>query len=404
MLRRSSKERVFCLGSSAALLLLIACGGSENPGAEGGEPQDRRGRLVIIGGGLQAENTPVYQAILDGREGDGPVCVFPTASAEPQESMESTVGRIDAVGGPGSARGVFLTVDNPEDASSPATVEAIESCSGFYFSGGQQRRIVSVFRPSEGDSPAYQALMQRFLAGAVVSGSSAGAAIMSDPMIGGGGSVDALHSGIRCEEDAEGVFLRKGMGFLDNPLIDQHSLARGRWARLLTAVLGAEAYFFGTGVDENTALVVEGDSAWVVGEAGVVFFDTRDALPAQDGVGASGIIVSLLGPGDRLDLSTGRVTFDAEKPLVDLTEEMPGSLGDLRELDLFGRWELLQFFATTALLPDTVFTLSQEGFTFEFEKGPDFEARAGEGLGPGGTSRGLSAGPYLFSYSGVGSD
>ena len=65
---------------------------------------------MIIGGGLQAENTAVYQAILDGRSGDGPICVFPTASAEPQESMESAVSRIDAVGGVGSALGVFLTV------------------------------------------------------------------------------------------------------------------------------------------------------------------------------------------------------------------------------------------------------------------------------------------------------
>ena len=33
------------------------------------------GRLVIIGGALQSENTAVYQAILDGRLGEGPLCV-----------------------------------------------------------------------------------------------------------------------------------------------------------------------------------------------------------------------------------------------------------------------------------------------------------------------------------------
>ncbi|NNM06385.1 MAG: cyanophycinase [Gemmatimonadetes bacterium] len=406
MLNRISMGRSFHCGSALlTLLLLISCGGAEAPADGGGDPGSEdpsRGRLVIIGGGLQAENTAVYQAILDGRSGDGPICVFPTASAEPQESMESAVSRIGAVGGAGSALGVFLTVDNPEDALLPETVETIESCSGFYFSGGQQRRIVSVFRPGEGDAPAYDALVRRFEAGAVVSGSSAGAAIMSDPMIGGGGSVDALHYGIRWEEDAEGVLLEKGLGFLENPLVDQHSLARGRWARLLTAVLGTEAYTFGTGIDENTALVVEGDSAWVVGDAGVAFFDTRDAVRAEEGVGASGIIVSLLGPGDRLDLSTGRVRFNGEKPRVDRTGGLPEGLGDSSELGLFGRWELLQFFAATALLPDTVFTLAREGFEFHFEKGPDFEARAWEGLGPSRTSRGLSAGPYILRYSEVG--
>ncbi len=387
----------------AALLLLIACGGGDNPGSQGDDPDSQRGRLVIIGGGLQAENTAVYQAILDGRSGDGPICVFPTASAEPQESMESAVSRIDAVGGDGSALGVFLTVDNPEDAALPANIDAIRSCSGFYFSGGSQSRIVRVFRPEAGDSPAYEALSDRFHQGAVVSGSSAGAAIMSDPMIGGGDSEGALQAGIRWEEDGEGVLLEKGMGFLANPLIDQHSLARGRWLRMLTAVLGIEAYTFGTGIDENTALVVEGDSAWVVGEAGVVFFDTRDAVSAQGGAGASGIIVSLLGPGDRLDIKSGRVSFNPDKPRVEQTDDYDSeTVADLTDLDLFGRWELLQLFAATAILPDTIFTLSQDGFDFELEKGPDHQARARGELGPAGTSRGLSAGPFIFGYSEAG--
>jgi cyanophycinase len=313
--------------------------------------------------------------------------------------MDSAVERIDAVGGPGSALGVFLSVDNPEDAALTATVETIRSCSGFYFSGGSQSRIVRIFRPDAGDSPAFESLWERYQEGAVVSGSSAGAAIMSDPMIGGGSSVGALHEGIRWEDDGEGVLLMKGLGFLTNPLIDQHSLARGRWFRMLTAVLGREEYFFGTGIDENTALVVEGDSARVVGEAGVAFFDIRGATAPSDGQGIEGVTVFLLGPGDHLDLETGTVSFNQDKPPVDPATGPSEELGDLSELDLFGRWELLRFFAITTLSPDSEFVLNQEGFNFQFRKGPGFQARAWEGLGPGGTSSGLSAGPYLFGYS-----
>jgi hypothetical protein len=201
------------------------------------------------------------------------------------------------------------------------------------------------------------------------------------------------------------------MGFLETPLIDQHSLARGRWLRMLTAVLGREEYSFGTGIDENTALVVDGPSAQVVGEAGVAFFDTREATAPSSGQGGEGgeggrgiqgVLVFLLGPGDHLDLQTGAVTFNQDKPLVDPSAAPPGQLeelGALSDLDLFGRWELLQFFAITTLSPESEFVLTQEGFDFRFRKGPGFEARAWEGLGPGGTSRGLSAGPYEFSYS-----
>jgi len=133
------------------IVLSSACGGGSSDKAVSPEP-DPSGRLVIIGGGLQAENTAVYQAILDGRSGEGPLCVFPTASAEPQPSMESAVARFEDVGGPGVAQGIFLTVDNPEEAALQTTVESIRSCAGFYFSGGSQRRIVEVFRPEGGDS------------------------------------------------------------------------------------------------------------------------------------------------------------------------------------------------------------------------------------------------------------
>jgi cyanophycinase-like exopeptidase len=113
----------------------------------------RSGDLVIIGGGLGPTTRRSTRPILDGRSGDGPLCVIPTASAEPESSMESAVTRFDELGGPGTALGILLTVDNPEDAWLPEVAEQIRSCSGFFFTGGVQTRIVQVFRPEEGDSP-----------------------------------------------------------------------------------------------------------------------------------------------------------------------------------------------------------------------------------------------------------
>lgn len=381
----------------ALLVLVPSCGGgNSDPVPEAG--QGSPGRLVIIGGGLQAGNSPVYQAILDGRDGEGPVCVFPTASAEPRGSLESAVERIDAVGGSGAALGIYLTEENSADAGTAATVETIRSCSGFYFSGGVQTRIVNVFRPSGGDSPAFRALLERFQAGAAVSGSSAGAAIMNDPMIGGGSSLGALAEGIRWDqEEGEGVILEKGLGFLARTLVDQHSLARGRWARLLVAVLGTEAYSFGAGIDENTALVVEGDSARVVGASGVVFFDTREALLEGDGVGASGVVVSLLGAGDAVNLRTGEVHLNGRKAPVSGGE----GIADLTSLDLFESWNLLRFFAGSAASPDSVFLFVQDGYRFEFRKEEGFEALAEGGEGVQGIPAGLGVGPLLVSFSGA---
>ena len=248
----------------AALLILVlfpvlACeaGAPPSGGSEGTRVAEtvETGRLVIVGGGLQSENTPVYEAILDGRLGSDPLCVIPTASGTPERSMEGYVSTFDELGGPGTARGILLTVDEPARADSEAVAAQLKSCSGFFFTGGSQSRITTVLRPQGEATAAFEAIWERFMAGAVVAGSSAGAAIMTDPMIAGGGSLEALQMGIRSEEeDAEGVLIEPGLGFLEIGLIDQHFLARGRWGRLLVAILDSGGDGLGFGIDENTAL------------------------------------------------------------------------------------------------------------------------------------------------------
>lgn len=51
---------------------------------------------------------------------------------------------------------------------------------------------LAAFRPQGKSTPAYEALMQRWRDGAVISGSSAGAAIMSDSKIANGTRAVAL--------------------------------------------------------------------------------------------------------------------------------------------------------------------------------------------------------------------
>jgi cyanophycinase len=379
---------------------LAACAGGET-GAPAADEGPQAGRLVIIGGGLQAENTPVYQAILDGRDGEGPVCVFPTASAEPEGSMASAVQRIDAVGGEGTAEGIFLTVDNPEDATLPEIVTRIESCSGFYFSGGSQSRIVRVFRPEGVPSPAFEALLERHAEGAVVSGSSAGAAIMTDPMIGGGSSLGALNSGVRGDGEEEGVILEHGLGIWDGAFVDQHFLARGRWARLLVAVLATDGFDFGLGIDENTAIVVDGTSARVVGASGAILFDTRDAHPNADGYGAEGVVMYLLGAGDAVDVTDGTVQRASDKnPLPQARLQETPTFGP--EANLFERWALLQTLAGVAESGETSFSFQHDGHLFVLRKGPGFSALSGTGEGVEGAPAGLSMGPLILDVTPLG--
>ena len=376
-------------------LVLFGCETEAPPGSPALEEGiDPVGRLVIIGGALlKSEATPVYQAILDGRRGEGPLCVLPPASETPPSSMSNFVAVFDALGGPGTAQGILLTVDNREKADDQGVADQIKGCSGFFFTGGEQVRIVEVFLPEGRETLAYQAVWERFQAGAVVSGSSAGAAMMTNPMIAGGTSGEALQFGIRSGEGEDGVLLSPGMGFLDNALVDQHFLARGRWGRSFVALLGSEGDPLGFGIDENTALVVEGDSAWVVGEFGVVFMDARDAVKEEGGVGGYGVRFFLLGSGDVLDLSTREVTFDASK---DVLPEGDVPFEHL-DADIFSPWNFLHVLLAAGTAPDTLLTFRQEGHFLEFRKEADFQILAWDGLGIQGTPRGLSLGPFVLS-------
>lgn len=223
---------------------------------------------------------------------------------------------------------------------------------------------------------------------------------MTDPMIGGGSSVGALTAGVRIEGGDEGVVLERGLGLWDGAFVDQHFLARGRWARLLVAVLSTEGFEFGMGIDENTALVVDGDAARVVGASGVIFFDTRGVVPQDGGVSWSGIRLHLLGSGDRVLLSEGSVQVSPDKN--DVLAEASGS-GRIPE-DLFDRWALLNFLSSSAGNARDAYTFRQDGFVFQFQKAPGFQGFSLDGEGVQGTPRGLSVGPFEVHITAVSSE
>jgi len=353
------------------------------------------GRLVIIGGGSLGSRPDVYRAVLDAREGSGPVCVIPTASATPESSLQSAVRAFDTHGGAGAAVGVpELTVAAPASGSDPAVVEALGRCSGYYFVGGVQSRIVTVFRPDGRSTPALETVQRRIREGAVVSGSSAGAAIMSHPMIGGGAS-GAMAGGVRRagaesteDPDAPGgaldlVSIQPGLGFFPEAIVDQHFLARGRFGRLLVSVLDMPEFDLGFGIDESTALVVDGGTASVVGASAVVVIDGAGAV--REGDVTRGVRVHLMSPGDRFDLETRRFVGDPAKaalPATSAAVPVPD--------DLFARWAFFHLLDALARSSQTEVSLPVSGGQILLRKDADFGARGLEGQGVEGTTAGLS--------------
>lgn len=377
-------------GLVAALLTggLVACSGT--PGSEAdaftrrGLP-DSAGRLVIVGGALDADNEPVWRAVLEARAEDGPVCVIPTASGSPETSMASARDVLIRYGGPDAAMGLLVAEGDSTVVREPGTVATLEACGGFWFTGGQQSRIVDTFLPDGMPTPALDAVRRRFAAGAVIAGTSAGAAVMSERMIAGGSSADALSFGIRPTAEDDGVAVRDGLGFFPTGVVDQHFLARGRIGRLLVAVLEDPDIDVGFGIDENTALVVDGDQAVVVGASGVIVADGRGGREGS-------VRLSMAGPGDRIDLSTLGVTFDpAKAPLAAGDAPFP-------EKSILDRWAFLEALSVFSTRLDVGMVADFGGRVVRIEKGDGFTAvvhPAGD-EGPGGVPFGFGAGPFLL--------
>lgn len=239
--------------------------------------------------------------------------------------------------------------------------------------------------------------MERFRAGAVVGGSSAGAAIMSPRMIAGGSSAEALANGVAEVEsggdgEALGVLIEPGMGFHDGPLFDQHFLARGRLGRLLVAALAGEGGGVGFGIDENTALVVNGRMGHVVGASGVVLVDARDAVRSEQGHGGAGVRVYLMGGGDDVDLNTLAVRAHGEKEPVPMETE-----SIVLPEDPFARWSFLHLFRAFGASDTERLTVEAEGYEITLERGPLFRALSYGHEGVEGAPAGLSVGPVVVS-------
>jgi cyanophycinase len=364
-----------------ALLLLLVAVAAQDAAAQS--------RLVIAGGGVSRDNAALYQAVLEGRQGDDPICVIPTASPDlegARGSMNSAVQTLQRHGGADAAVGVLLSVENADDARRDDVASQLRRCSGFYFTGGVQSRTIRVLRPDAGDTPALQAILDRYRAGAMVGGSSAGAAVMSDPMIAGGSTTRALTGGAlraSTDDDDGGVSITRGIGFLPGAIVDQHFLARGRIGRLIAAVRDLPEFDLGFGVDEDTGLVVENGVAWAVGSSGVIIVDARTAVIERRSV--RNLSLHLMSTGDRYDLDTRALSVSAGKTAL------PRSAQPLDAPDeIFARWQFLHLLDGFARSTQERLTIAFDGGELTLRKAGNFLAAAATGEGVQGTPAGLS--------------
>jgi cyanophycinase len=276
-----------------------------------------KGHLLIAGGAVRADNAEVWSRLIELAGGKGArIAVMPSAAGNPLRSGTNLVATLNKYGAAAFAVPVavrFKDRDYLKDAEDETLANSIRDAGGVYFAGGDQGLITkALVRPDGSRTAVLQAIWDVYQKGGVIGGSSAGAAIMSSTMYYEARTVlGTLSVGVN-----DGQELAPGLGFVGKDLfVDQHLLARGRFARMLPAML-KKGYKQGLGIDENTAIILNGKhEVEVIGYQGVLLLDL--ALASTNGkekdFNLSNARISYLDRGDRYNLLTRQYTPSTDK-------------------------------------------------------------------------------------------
>ncbi|MEZ5011768.1 MAG: cyanophycinase [Bacteroidales bacterium] len=250
-----------------------------------------KGSLVIVGGAMRDSTIALKFIELAGGL-DAPMIVIPTASGADSINYQRVASVLTRYGATNVT--VLHTYDSLL-ADTDEFVAPLKSSSGVWFEGGRQWRLVDAYGGTKTETE-IRAVLDR---GGVIGGSSAGATIQGSYLARGDTHTNMLIMG-----DHE-----RGFGYLTNSAIDQHLLVRNRQHDLVE-VIRIYPSLLGIGLDENTAIVVQGNEFEVIGQSFVAIFDYNhwdenpDCLQPLPNEGK----FFLLRSGDRYNVNSREVT------------------------------------------------------------------------------------------------
>lgn len=273
-------------GSIMAALFVLACA---MPSAaqlqQPGPPQvgPEHGSLVVVGGAMRSPE--IYKRFIELAGGpDASIVLIPTAGGA--EEYDEFFAGMNAWRENGARNLTLLHTIDPAVADTDDFVEPLKTAGGVFFFGGRQWRLVDAYGGTKTEE-AFREVLER---GGVIGGSSAGASIQGSFLVRGDSRTNTVMMGDH----------QRGFGYLRNVGIDQHVLRRNRHFDMIE-VVEAHPELLGIGLDEDTAIIVQGDRFVVMGSSYAIIFDN------QSTTGPNGQFY-FLGAGDRYNLATREAT------------------------------------------------------------------------------------------------
>lgn len=257
--------------------------------------QPVKGKLIIIGGGSRPD--ALVERIIQeaGLRAGGYCVILPMSSAAPDSSVYYASQQF-LKKGVTNLHGFNFKKGEPVKTS---RVDSIRKANLIYITGGDQTRFMDIVAGTEIE----KAIHDAYRNGCVISGTSAGAAVMSKLMITGNELKHKEYSSTFQTIEPGNIEIKPGLGLLTNVIVDQHFLIRSRHNRLITAVI-EHPEMTCIGIDESTAILVNGKEVEVLGDSQVVVYKntTGSKLLKNEKLGARQLSVDVYLPGEKFTI------------------------------------------------------------------------------------------------------
>ena len=174
-------------------------------------------------------------------------------------------------------------------------IDSISNASLIFISGGDQSRFMDIIK----GTPVQKTIHEAFDKGSLICGTSAGAAVMSKKMITGNELKYPGDSSNFNSIEAQNIEITEGLGMLEKVIIDQHFIKRKRLNRLISVCIENPGNNC-IGIDESTAILVDGNKATVYGLRQVlVLHNSSSSVTVKNGLlAARNLKIDLFLPGE----------------------------------------------------------------------------------------------------------
>ena len=243
------------------LISIISCQKSENKSntIKSQSIGPKNGTLLIGGGGMTDEMWQVFYDLAGGKSAK--LVVIPTAFDENSINYDPEFKILERQF---KAHGFddiqFMHTRDTLIADSDDFVKPLKIATAVWLTGGRQHRTADTYL----NTLTHTELNNVLERGGIIGGHSAGASIQGSYLARGGRDLNGSYRIISNPE--------VGFGFVTNSAFDQHHLERNRHYDMFD-LLEIRPELLGIGIDQNTAVLVQGNEFEVLGDKYVAIYD-----------------------------------------------------------------------------------------------------------------------------------